>query len=291
MRLDRSPNISHFSAEKHEPVSNKRFCHRSEENILPESTEDVNMIVDADVDGPPQDSSLTSQLVSSVPIWIEVEDSSDDDSVSSIESFDEDCSPRYSNSRSIFNDYWSNDGKTVPKLQRTISTSSTSSPRFQSDPQPLLTHQNVINSELVSPEYELYLKENEEGRTTIPESTTLNDDTVLMEFSPSDYNKGADHSLRGIFAEKYSNSSPCLSSYKYASYSVRKRSSSCGLLVKPPCLRKSSFDSTKCSNSTTSLSKQVVSFDPKVSVHEFDKPTYNRPNDGWSSYFAYDHKF
>lgn len=152
--------------------------------------------------------------------------------------------------------------------------------------------------------YEEFLKINEAGRTARPSAALLNDGTSRQSFrryTPQNPlcsvpSSKTTTTRRTIFSHKYTNQ-PTLPSYGYKYNSSSKRAGKSPLpflLRNRKMLRSSLRDrSTSLSETTTadlshlsSLSRLSVSFDPRVSIHEFNKPFELYVADGWSKNFA-----
>jgi hypothetical protein len=226
--------------------------------------------------------------------------STDDDSVSTLESLEK-------GQRSIFGNYWtSNDDissgvESVHKASLTSQETASSTlssfyddgehfqitgNRYQCD---TIVYQEYSQCDTISfkkksfYQYEDLIKENEEGRTFLPRAASLNDNVQVdcnqLQKSHS-IKRSTSGTRRNLFSNKYPEQRTSIRSYGYIS-----QSSSTSLLQttrrQRPCLRTSqTMDSLSSCNS-----KLSVSFDPRVSVHEYDKRFEKYTHDGWSSLF------
>jgi len=148
--------------------------------------------------------------------------------------------------------------------------------------------------------YEYYIKINEAGRTVKPSAAILNvtkNNSIEhirthrrnpLASCPDELE--ANTPRRKIFVYKYASTPPGLPSYEY-----KYRSSSSGQHTRK--LLRSSLRrdrSSSISESMTTMEESMisqstrlsVSFDPKVSIHEYTKPCESYIMDGWSNFFS-----
>jgi hypothetical protein len=211
--------------------------------------------------------------------------------------------------RSIFNSYWKH---TIREEELSCSqTERISSCSFSSCQSPSLSHDATMSIPLHDEfafqefnrdfskncrtnttccDYEAILHHNERGRTSIPHAVLLRDATDIETLSKSTTNSTNTQSFRSLFKAKYSTSSPSLSyGYLDTQVPVRKTSSASSLRKKQrSCLRNRSMsvDSTIAPGSLQSSSSKSVSFDPKVFVHQYEKPHDRYTSNGWSKWFV-----
>jgi hypothetical protein len=239
----------------------------------------------------------------------------DDGSVSSLDSSEDfPCSPSNSQ-RSIFGDFWNNtiheEGSHMKRGSQMMRNDSISTAQTASITISRCSHQAVSRrySEMTSPPpdefayqifnrnldfqkpigksvsdgYEEILQQNELGRTNMPRSTSLKDVADIDTLQSS-----STRNARTIFKNKYSTSSPSLSSYGYKDTHVRKTSSTSSLRRKQRSIlrpRSSSVDSSGLGSLQSSSSRPSVSFDSRVFVHEYEKPHERYFANGWSKLF------
>mmetsp|Transcript_16430 Transcript_16430/g.23374 ORF Transcript_16430/g.23374 Transcript_16430/m.23374 type:complete len:360 (+) Transcript_16430:101-1180(+) len=148
--------------------------------------------------------------------------------------------------------------------------------------------------------YEETIKEYEEGRTAAPLESYLNDyqnlslhDDVNVEQIPrtSLLKNSSLNARRRIFKhipETIYHAKTSVQSYGYTSSFIRKAQSTSALIARKrqrSCLRPRSFSLPEQMKDSSPSIHQSVSFDPKVSIHEFDKAHNIYAKDGWSKYF------
>lgn len=240
----------------------------------------------------------------------------DDGSVSSLESLT-DAMDRSENdtARNIFHEFWQEDKKRYECRKRlsdnTVDVASSSLPKGHSS---CITKGSQewshpdFTGELKRPNrrnscniYEEVLMMNEAGRTVIPSAGLLKHSEVGP-VRPRCLSTGCapQQPRRTIFTQKYSSVQSPISSYGYQINTNHEshnlpHSTSLGSVVQnkrylKPSLRgrSVSYDSSTLVGSSvqSSQSKLSVSFDPNVSIHEFNKPYENYVAAGWSKLFA-----
>lgn len=253
------------------------------------------------------------KLVSSIPPYIH---DVDDSSISSLESLNDAADRRtVENSRSIFHEFWQEGKKESEPKKRSCSivTLDTASSTFSKGNSRITqgsqewSHPD-FTGELIKPNrrnitnaYEEVLMINESGRTVIPSSGILKK-SAGDSIRPRSQSMGCapQPPRRTIFTEKYSSVQSPVSSYGYQlptdkdGITLRQSDSLASLLqnkryLKPSLRDRSiSYDSSTMVESSvqSSQSKLTVSFDPNVSIHEFNKPYENYIAPGWSKLFA-----
>jgi len=233
---------------------------------------------------------------SEIPIHVIVNGNDcDDDSVSSFG----DEESLSSSTRSIFSGYWDvqkEASKEQPSTTETVDSTipskcdyDTKITKYTDESYQELNYSSSLTSIKKVDGYELALREYEDGLTTLPRAESLNDNLNLKDVTGSSVESTA--SRRRIFEHQYSNSLSRIPSYHYSSCSIQKASSTSALLHtrmrRRSCLRPLGR-SKSVSIDNGSLSKVVnnVTFDPTVSVHEYDKPYEISASDGWSKWFV-----
>ncbi len=251
-------------------------------------------------------------LQKELPGYISSQKTADSDSLSTLDSFDDNPDSTLSGTgRSIFRDYWDTDSdeKEVTSSYRHILSGGTPDhessssqhrslvPRsisldwssYQQDYESVLTDKVPCDPH----GYEDNLKVNEEGRTVLPSAAPLNvakNSSVDHLMTRNPLASPSDTIIRReIFPEKYISTSTTLPSYEYKSKltpstlyhrrtlrsSLRDRNSSVSESL-PTVADSISSQSTRLS----------VTFDTRVSIHEFSKPCESYIDDGWSKYFS-----
>lgn len=255
----------------------------------------------------------STQLAQCIPSYI---NDADDGSVSSLESLTDAVDRRKTeNTRSIFHEFWQEGKKesepkhrscSIVTLDTTSSTLSKGTSRITQGSQEW-SHPD-FTGELIRPNrrnttnaYEEILMINESGRTVTPSSG-------ILKQSSGDSIRPRRQSLgcapqpprRTIFTEKYVSVQSPVRSYGYQlptdkdGITLSQSDSLASLLqskrhLKPSLrCRSISYDSSTMveSSEQSSQSKLTVSFDPNVSIHEFNKPYENYVAPGWSKLFA-----
>lgn len=243
---------------------------------------------------------------------------SDDDSVSTLGSSEE-TSDTISG-RSIFRDYWRADEKSAKSPNRkqsltTLDTEDTTISRYADSIRQCPDWTAYINDEVFdnsrpaashrvdSNGYEAYLKVNEAGRTILPSAALLKD-TKNTEHgeTTSPNNPLSSPSIpqrqpgrRRIFPRYYGPLKPSVNSYGYMYTKPTKGKAPLPFLLHNKKMLRSSLRdrSASLSESTTlddsylsSQSRPSVSFEKKVTIHEYEKPVQQYVHDGWSERFA-----
>jgi len=158
-------------------------------------------------------------------------------------------------------------------------------------------------------DYETTLRRYERGRTTIPRAATLNDQkgTTITDisnngnkFCHSDSNNSPairksqnlpePTQRRRLFSNDFSNYVSNLPSYSYSDDCVHKTSSTSALLLDKTlrmhrsCLRP--LSRSKSAVVASDIGGRGVTFDPNVSVVEYDRPVTKYASNGWSKWFV-----
>jgi hypothetical protein len=253
----------------------------------------------------------STQVTNCVPSYI---DDVDDSSISSLESLNDAVDKRKTEtSRSIFHEFWQEEKKESDSQNRTCSImtiDTTSSILSKGNSRITQGSQEWshpdFTGELIRPNrrnstnaYEEILMINESGRTVIPSSGILKH-AMGVPNRPKNQSLHPQPPRRTIFTEKYASVQSPVSSYGYQlptdkdGITLRQSYSLSSLLqskryLKPSLRGRSiSYDSSTMVESSvqSSQSKLTVSFDPNVSIHEFNKPYENYIAPGWSKLFA-----
>lgn len=253
----------------------------------------------------------STQVTNCVPSYI---DDVDGSSISSLESLNDAVDKRKTEtSRSIFHEFWQEEKKesdsqnrtcSIMTLDTTSSILSKGNSRITQGSQEW-SHPD-FTGELIRPNrrnstnaYEEILMINESGRTVIPSSGILKH-AMGVPNRPKNQSLHPQPPRRTIFTEKYASVQSPVSSYGYQlptdkdGITLRQSYSLSSLLqskryLKPSLRGRSiSYDSSTMVESSvqSSQSKLTVSFDPNVSIHEFNKPYENYIAPGWSKLFA-----
>jgi len=158
-------------------------------------------------------------------------------------------------------------------------------------------------------DYEIALKRYERGRTTTPRAAALNDQSGTTITDISANGNGSSHSDRNdsqanrepqntpkstqrrrLFSNDFSSHVSNFSSYRYSDDYIHKASSTSALLIRQTlrrqrsCLRPLSRSMSAVAGSE--IGGRGVTFDPNVSVMEYDRPVTNYASSGWSKYFV-----
>lgn len=230
------------------------------------------------------------------------------------------------NPRSIFPKYWhvKNPKAVVPQVVMSRSfTSAHSSPIHEHAAEgrlhthlPEETYAEYARSQLFrrdstcsnnSKDYEMTLRRYERGRTTIPRAAVLNDQTTNIsnnEDNPS--SSLSDESdtppvdsktpktpkptkQRKLFSNDFSSYVSNLPSYRYSDDYMLKTSSTSALLQERAMRCQRSCLRPLTRSSSAIVGSEIggrVTFDPNVSVLEYDRPVTNYARHGWSKWFV-----
>lgn len=254
----------------------------------------------------------------SIPDYIE--SPSNDDSVSTLGSSDE---PRkLQRTRSIFGVYWGVDDKGSPasppirKLSlNTMDTEESTISRYTDSIRNSKDWSSYLTDEVLdtkkdsstrkcdSDGYEAYLKINEAGRTVLPSAASLKDSRVNQHrylngnrLTPGNTpNKQHFSQRRRLFPETSGQKTCSLPSYGYMYTKPSKGKAPLPYLLRNKKMLRSSLRDRIVSMSESltfeesalsSQSRPSVSFETKVTIHEYEKPVQQCVHDGWSDRFA-----
>ena len=251
-----------------------------------------------------------------------IESPSDDDSVSTMGSSDE---PRkLDRNRSIFGTYWGVDEKGSPatppirKLSlNTMDTEESTISRYADSIRNSRDWSSYLNDEVLKTEkdssrkcdsdgYEAYLKINEAGRTVLPSAaslkdsrtsqhTYLNGNIVTPGNSLNALNKQHFSRRRRIFRQTSGQKTCSLPTYGYMYTQPSKGKVPLPCLLHNKKMLRSSLRDRNLSlaeslafeeSALSSQSRPSVSFETKVTIHEYEKPVQQVVHDGWSERFA-----
>jgi len=153
-------------------------------------------------------------------------------------------------------------------------------------------------------DYETALRRYEVGRTTIPRAAALNDPigTTITNIpnnrDNSSQNDGNDSPVnqklqhppkptqqRKLFSNDFSSYVSNLSSYRYSDDHILKTSST-SALFREQILRRQRSCLRPLSRSKSAVIAGRVTFNPNVSVLEYDRPVSNYASHGWSKWFV-----
>lgn len=234
----------------------------------------------------------------------------DDDSISTLGSADS----NNASSRSIFGDYWGNSVNQGSSANRkhslnTLVTEDSTISRYADH---VLNHKDwssYIHEEVLEKEkrqqkrpslcegYESCLKDNEAGRTVMPSAASLKNQGDRIPCSPllSGISSRSQQHRRKIFSNTYASKSLLQKGhgYMYRTATTKGNAQLPYLLNRNKKLLRSSLrDRSQSLSEYTAFeeslpeSQKSVSFEEKVTVHEYEKPAQHIVNDGWSQQFA-----
>ena len=257
------------------------------------------------------------------PGYISSQRPEDEDSVSTLGSCGDNAGEdanNHGNIRSIFENYWSADEKSasaeptfatnaigITDLNQSVRRRSLDWSLYHYDIEEVMTKKGPARDPYG---YEDCIKMNEAGRTVKPSAAILNVTTKIsihllktqtqnprVSYLPKTdinvpNNKIAER--RKIFECKYPSFEPFVPSYEYNDKllsSVQPSNSYTKKMLRSSLRRdrSSSTSESLASMEESMISKSTrlsVSFDPRVSIHEYTKPCESYIMDGWSNYFS-----
>lgn len=254
-------------------------------------------------------------VVSGVPTHVcSHHGSRDDDSISTLGSADS----NKASSRSIFGDYWGNSvnqgssGYSSANRKHSLNTLVTEDSTISRYADHVLNHKDwssYIHEEVLEKEkrqqkrpslcegYESCLKDNEAGRTVMPSAASLKNQGDRIPCSPllSGISSRSQQHRRKIFSNTYAYKSLLQNGhgYMYRTATTKGNAQLPYLLNRNKKLLRSSLrDRSQSLSEYTAFeeslpeSQKSVSFEEKVTVHEYEKPAQHIVNDGWSQQFA-----
>lgn len=240
--------------------------------------------------------------------------SRDDDSISTLGSADS----NKASGRSIFGDYWGNSLNQASSeyssanRKHSLNTLVTEDSTISRYADHVLNHKDwssYIHEEVLEKEkrqqkrpslcegYESCLKDNEAGRTVMPSAASLKNQGDRIPCSPllSGISSRSQQPRRKIFSNTYASKSLLQNGHGYMyRTATRKGNAQLPYLLNrnKKLLRSSLRDRSQSLSEYTSFeeslpeSQKSVSFEEKVTVHEYEKPAQHIVNDGWSQQFA-----
>lgn len=238
----------------------------------------------------------------------------DDSSISTLGSADS----NKASGRSIFGDYWgkslnqASSGYSSANRKHSLNTLVTEDSTISRYADHVLNHKDwssYIHEEVLEKEkrqhkrpslcegYESCLKDNEAGRTVMPSAASLKNqgDRIPCSLLLSGISSRSQQPRRKIFSNFYASKSLLQNGqgYMYRT-ATRKGNAQLPYLLNrnKKLLRSSLRDRSQSLSEYTAFEESIpeslksVSFEEKVTVHEYEKPAQHIVNDGWSQQFA-----